>query len=444
MPFEDSTGGVGDAVKHVAGGNCWEGITSPQDEDVCLRHEQPRGECSDCPPCSPCAKTFGNGAGRAPPEPPRVRLIEPTMSKTDDLLSCQWPYGKPYPDQEEVSEAARFGSAFHEVVAGALRSPKATFATLFDYEALAKRYDVDEELVKDRVLTALPFLIRWLTGDNPWKINFAKHKLITEKSVALHVFREEARICDPPDPVTHVYPDRRPGEFVGTADLFVVPDEDTLLVLDHKSGYDVGEPEVSGQLKSLALTIATLHGLRCKGTKIILAYLHAPRENIPTVYAGTIDVDELTAHAKALRTAYRRIGKGFLRPSGHCSYCPAYMLCPTQHSNLVALKRGAMGAPLTAERVGFIHEALAEYHRLDERLKSEMKRWIEQNGPGVRPDGQLVDLIEKPWTNLSQASIKRALGEVEAARVIKMLEKKGCIEHTTRKEMRAVPNERSQ
>jgi hypothetical protein len=46
------------SIKHVAGGNCWEGITAPQDEDACMEHEEPRGECAVCPRCPACDADF--------------------------------------------------------------------------------------------------------------------------------------------------------------------------------------------------------------------------------------------------------------------------------------------------------------------------------------------------------------------------------------------------
>jgi hypothetical protein len=37
-------------AKHVGGGNCWH----RRSLDVCMKHEEPRGECSECPRCPKC------------------------------------------------------------------------------------------------------------------------------------------------------------------------------------------------------------------------------------------------------------------------------------------------------------------------------------------------------------------------------------------------------
>jgi hypothetical protein len=48
----------GTTTEHVHGGNCWESIQNRESEDVCVTHEEPRGECSVCPPCLACAAVF--------------------------------------------------------------------------------------------------------------------------------------------------------------------------------------------------------------------------------------------------------------------------------------------------------------------------------------------------------------------------------------------------
>lgn len=49
-------------VEHVRGGNCW-GYAAQS--DVCMKHEQPRGECAECPPCPKCkaAPVVAEGRG---------------------------------------------------------------------------------------------------------------------------------------------------------------------------------------------------------------------------------------------------------------------------------------------------------------------------------------------------------------------------------------------
>jgi len=39
---------------HTHSGNCWHSPEYDERLDVCLLHEQPRGECDECPRCEAC------------------------------------------------------------------------------------------------------------------------------------------------------------------------------------------------------------------------------------------------------------------------------------------------------------------------------------------------------------------------------------------------------
>lgn len=352
----------------------------------------------------------------------------PSASKTDLLFACTWPWNR-LVARGEVGERARFGSAFHEFIEAKLIGkphPK----------DLAASWGIDAEELATRVEEAFPVIARWLDGDNLWGIRFQNWK--TEVSTAYNPRTDEARLCDPPTEDTHDYADRQPGEIPGTTDLMSLNGK-TLLVLDHKSGWNVAAdwqprtPAENGQLRTLALTLARLH----KGVaRIIVGFFHAPASGLPQVLADELSLGDLETHRKNLKQAMNNIGTGWMRPGVWCSHCPAWSECPTQQSALVELKRGS-GA-LTASRVGAIHQATAAYDGLRERLREEMRVWVKMNGPGIRPDGQAVDLVEKEVSNLSQASILRALGPLKGAKEIKRLEGLGCIEKRPRLELRAV------
>jgi hypothetical protein len=89
-------------MKHVAGGNCWEGISSPQEEDVCAKHEEPRGECGICPPCLACDERFD------PRKPDPPRLIEPAR-KPNQPRGARWRANRraAYDAERAVIKAAR-------------------------------------------------------------------------------------------------------------------------------------------------------------------------------------------------------------------------------------------------------------------------------------------------------------------------------------------------
>jgi hypothetical protein len=352
------------------------------------------------------------------------RLIVPTMSKTDDLLLCQWPYGK-YAPRGESTLPARFGTAVHEGMAARLRGDRV------EIEAIAATNGVDADKVMARINSAFPELQRWLDGKNPWKINFGRWQQYVEKSYALDMKTTKARTIENPTADEHLYLDAKPYELPGTADFVAVKRGSLALILDHKTGYDVPEPSRSGQLKTLALAVCRLYGAK----EAIVGFVHAPDTGMTTIYADKLDAVDLASHWIDLKAAWGRIDDGSLTPSKACNYCPAFAICPAQKNALVALKRG--GGALTAEKVGAIHQALGVYERLAETMRAQMKGYVKIHGEVERPDGKVLALIPRTKRNLSEASIRRALGPLKGAREIARLEKLGCVDISEYEELRA-------
>ena len=354
--------------------------------------------------------------------------IIPTASQTDLLFACTFPWGRRAP-KRGVGPEARFGSAFHEAMEILIRGDSKP-----DFEAIAGRYEgVEADELAERVDAAWGVLSKWLTGKNPWSFDFTADLLFQpEVSVAYHIGRDSSRICSGPTPEGHRYLDQKAGEIPGTADL-VSRIGSTLLVLDHKSGWNVASswqpqtPGESGQLRTLALAFSRLYG----ASEVIVGFLHAPEGSNPEIYSDKLTRDDLDEHRANLRRAFKGIGSDWLRPGEWCAHCPGFSICPAQSSALVAMSRGR--GPLNALKVGEIHQATAKYDQLREMLRNEIRAWVKAHGPGVRPDGKVVDLVETEVTNLSQASIERALGPLKGAKEIERLTKLGCVE--TRKQV---------
>jgi PD-(D/E)XK nuclease superfamily protein len=382
------------------------------------------------------------GVGSPAELPPEIAV---SASKTDLFLTCSWPWGR-RARKEPAGPGAMFGSAFHEVIAAWLNPNAVSLSS----RVAAEKWGVDREELQERIDDGYPIVSRWLSGDNMWRLDFAVAGLQIEQSVAYNPATDEARFCEGPDEETHTYADRRPGEITGTLDVSSVmlsrgsqtPNgpggHKTILVLDHKSGWSVAAdwqphtPAESGQLRTLALALAKIH----KADRVIVAFFHASRGGLPQIYEDVLTPADLEKHRKDLLQAQRRVGNGWLHPGAWCSTCPGWSICPTQTTTLVELKRG--GGALTAEKVGAIHQAAAEYDRARDRLREEMRGWVTQHGPGLRPDGKAVDLVGVEKTNLSQASIIRAMGPLKGGKEIERLRKLGAIETRTNLELRAV------
>lgn len=382
-----------------------------------------------------------------------VVIVEPSASKTDQFIGCPFPWGKEATDNE-VGTPARYGTVFHVGMEahGKSRDKKKIAAAI--KKASKKFSDVDPEDVTVRVSRAVPVLNRWLAGENPWQIDFRKWSLAYEETYALNLETGEARKAQPPTVDTHEYPDRQEGEKMGTVDLRGVgiygkpkPGYQTMrrlmkasncaLILDHKSGFDIGSPLESGQLLTLALMVCRHFGL----DQAIIAYLHAPREMEPTVYADTVGKADLDAHMEALQAAhYRRLyTPHMIGPGDWCRWCRVKSICPKNQTGLVEL-RGKSTAIVTAEDAGKAHtrlqKARKQFAELEAIIDAEIRRWITLNGDAVNEQGRDVGFVEREYTNLSQQSIIRKLGLIKGKKEIERLRKLGVIETGTRKELR--------
>lgn len=393
------------------------------------------------------AEAFGEKPDESlTPDVSTHRLVRPSASKTDLYLTCAWPWGKKAPP-ESVGVEARFGSAFHEVLASRVAGAHGGFIV----KDAAKRYGVKPNEVAARVDEAYPVLLAWLKGGNAWGVDFTRDMAV-EKSFALALNSEvpEARAITNPTLEGHVYEEAQPHELPGTLDLYARATRKRvdkaigatthtrfLLVLDHKSGYERQDVSRSGQLKTNSLMV--LDG----GDDIIInAFLHAPANMAPVVFADEVEREELQAHHEKLVYAFSRRDSRSLTPSLLCARCPAFPICPTNTTGLMDL-RGGVGklALTTPEAVGRAHQTLHDYKSRFEALykviDAELHDAVDKLGFGVRPDGRVVEYYERPNTHLSLASIDRALPPDEARKLKALLEKKGVIEHGTRRELRA-------
>lgn len=380
---------------------------------------------------------------------PATRIYLPSMSKTEDLLACQWPWKRKLPIELFVAGfEARYGSAFHEAMASVLVDTKEPVK----WKALAKKWgvegDVDAAALKAHVKRAKEVLVAWLRGGNPWKVDLAKRaKFRAEQSVAWNALKKTARGIKGPQGVAHIYEGISADEFPGSGDL-VIDEIETkkdcpdLIVLDHKSGEGyIALPHTSGQMRSLGLAF----GKRVGAKRIAAVIFHAPREDsvAPTIYADEFEREELKAHASELKRAWQRIGDGTLRPGDHCSRCIAQSICPAWRNALAKMETASTEIELTPERVGQLQLLTSQAIALAEKIRRDQLRpWLEKGGIGEREDGKLVVLKPKKVRNLSMASIERALGPAEAAKKIAELDAQGLIETRTDWSITAVNDDR--
>ena len=377
--------------------------------------------------------------------------MQPSASKTNLLLNCQYPFD---PNLElppdEGSKAARYGSAFHQVMAGLdFKKSKGKPAKPPNYQKLVddacERWGLRSEGAElaGHVWGSYIVLKHWVEGRNPWGMDFSKN-LVAEKSYAIDPsiwkVREVAL-----DLKTHEYEGLTREEMGGTADL-----ESPILVEDHKtgSGENFSSPEENDQLKTLALIPYYKSSMQ---TPPLVAVLHADRRGLPIIYPGETTHESLKAHEAKLKVALQQVGDGKLRPGPWCGYCRARPVCPTQYSSIVPQAVALMEASglsvvppndltTTAEQVGRFHQLKALILRAIDQGDKEARAFIEEHPELVvtRPDGRHLEFVDREVERISKKAIIDALGKKAGERELTRLRELGCLITKTEKHLLAL------
>jgi hypothetical protein len=306
--------------------------------------------------------------------------IQPTASKSDLLLNCQYPFdpaldlGEPEPP----GEVAEYGTDFHWKLHAALQG-----ATPAD----------------NHVKGSLSIIQGFMAGENPWGYKFEATSMETPLALRIKALGP-ARVTWAARQVDfsaegHSY-SLAPGDIGGTADLVLdrVPSGGKVagafrVVWDHKtgSGEDYTQPAKKGQMLTLALATDA----------DAVAILHTPRGSIPAVYADPVSPVRLKEHAFKLDAALKRIGDGSLRPGPWCKWCPARPVCPTNNADLAKAGRDLVkvfgGDKLLAEiDLGKVHQLLPAADKLFEQLRAELKERVRAGEVIQRPDGKTLEI----------------------------------------------------
>ena len=383
--------------------------------------------------------------------------LQPTASLSEILLHCSYPF-EPTLEFEKpgVGEPARYGSAFHELLAWMLdfdlklpggKIKISAMAYNKKVDAVVARWKLPPSSVRDlpgHVKSSYGVLRNWLAGKNDWAIDFSKtDDLKVEQAVAVNVVTGAARFVEMPDVESHIYPDVGADEIVGTADII-----GNVLVLDHKTGNgDFSQPAEMAQLRTLGAATR----ISRSGGAAIAAVLHADRRGLPAIYADEIPPPVMTSHVASLRSSITRIGDGSLNPGAWCKYCPAREICPAQYGQLVPTVNGLVEAaggvilkdvgPLAMPvQIGRAHQLRAEMQKLLDKLSDEIKTWMKDHPDEMvtRPDGKVLEFKTKTVERISKKSIIEALGAVGAEKEFKRLRELGCLTSNEQEELHAV------
>lgn len=385
---------------------------------------------------------------------------QPSASKTEILLLCQRPFDptiEAAPD--EPGEPARYGSAWHQVTAACLKSPKKkllekTAAFARAVTRAARDHDVKDaaDELAGHVKSSVKVLRNWLTRE---KLEIAE----VEKAYAVwpHPNGWTSRAIEAHDE-DHVYKSA-PGEIPGTVDLVARnSSRSRIAVIDHKTGYvedwfasddfvGFARPTTVAQMRTLGLAVEANE----------IGIFHADRKGLPIVYSEPYELSERRKHNKELYAALNRVGQGFLRPGPYCKRCPARVGCPARAADLLvesaevlvkaanavaiepvdpnalfALPTEPSPEGMLEMRAGALYDMLKRFRELEKAGTAELRRLVKAGAIIETRDGKVLSIREQTYESLSKKSVLEALGKVAGEKELARLRKKGAIREATR------------
>lgn len=415
------------------------------------------------------------------PEAGHYVVLQPSMSRSDILVGdgnggCSYPFGKVY-EREESSEPARYGSAFHELMADAIihDSHRGSGNPSRSVDAVAARWRLTSNAadeLRNHVPESFGVLREWLAGENPWRMSFLLGKAHVETPFALTPLARARKIRSHDG--DHVYRDLLPGEIAGTSDLLIGPSTPSgrhkaragyrpLLVLDHKTGDadDFSRPLEKPQLLSLAASAIRSDPGRQNARESIVGVLHARRRGLAKVYADKVTLTELKPHETALQRSLERVGDGSMKPGPWCRYCPARDVCPAQATEVLG-RAGEVLVGLTAaggvlsgggkvtgltvvppegqvtreRQLGALYEVVQQAEKLVPIIRQRIRDEVAEGAVPELSGNRILTIETVERERLSKTSILEAYGKVEGSRMLDKLREAGAIEKKQEKRLK--------
>lgn len=370
-----------------------------------------------------------NAPRRLPMLLPTGAPVNASMSKTDLLLLCQWWASPRTARPKDLGDRWRleFGIAFHKCMELWLLGKKINFALI------AKQNKVPDAKRLKLFFERLQAFLVEMFEERGW----TKLPKLLEQKMAYDPFRNTARFLT--SKKERDYSGLKTTELPGTGDLaFEVPDANEVVTIDYKTGVSDYDAAKNGQLKSLGMGLA-LHYKRPRVRGMILRI----DEDFVEPYEAEYDAAVLEKHRLGLVRALREALSQHppMRPGTHCQkhFCPALEICPA-HAGPMGLG-DRMHMVTDRSQLGPLYAQFQAAKKLMEKLGERFKEEIEMNGPfEAAEDRGHIGLKHKSKRNLSEASIRRALGAVDGNDLISQLEERDCIEITEYDELHLYPD----
>lgn len=384
--------------------------------------------------------------------------VQPSASRSELLLGCPRPFDPETEADEDVSgEAARYGSAFHQVIAACLRPSKARkplertarFAKEIDRAAVAFEVKRAREELAGHVKGSVKVFRNWLEREGLHVEEVETSCAVKPRANGTWTVREIEPFDD-----EHRY-DVDLDEIPGTVDVVATnPNRKRAVVIDHKTG----SGEIEQYARPLTLPqMRTLGLFECAAKELELGIFHADRRGLPAIYAEPYESPQQKAHSKALYGALQLIGSGFLRTGPQCEYCKARDTCPAKAAELLGesttvlvesattlaaepIDPKGLLAPredgLTVEdRAGALYDLLRRFKRLEKAASAEIKQMVKDGAIIETRDGKVLAIQRYFAESLSKKSVLAAFGKTKGEKELRRLRAAGAIYESPREKL---------
>jgi hypothetical protein len=260
------------------------------------------------------------------------------------------------------------------------------------------------------------------------------------------------------------YSAARVTEFVGTADFAGVdPRRRRVIVPDWKTGWtDLGDPRESLTMRTYCLAAARV----AEVDEALTGFVYLREDGTAEMKWAELDAVELAETAEQLGELAARLQAPPIRTVNEgtwCTYCPSWLSCPAKVQLAAALHSGVVidgfGVDsMTLKQLGEAYQKVEQVLPIAERIREAIReRAAVENVP--LGDGRVLKAVDWPMTSISarvalpvirdlhgenaaacaappkvtQASIKRAVGNANFKQVFAAIEKAGGVTHATEK-----------
>jgi len=342
-----------------------------------------------------------------------------SASKTDLLLRCQW-WGNPAvrlppeaQDIRKVPDAPRFGRAFHKAMELFLLRKRPPLVKI------AKEFAVDRERLDDYFRRGSEAVEKLLKKRSWWD-----EERWVETKLAYDPFADTGRVLQSKG--ERDYSGKRITELPGTVDLGILDSKRDVL-FDWKTGQKAYDIDVNEQMLSLSCASHKIRG-RLPPIRVIVRI----DDDFMEPYEAATTIEEIEAHRDKLKIAMRSMlsKNPAMVPGTYCNWCNALEVCPAQAGayNAPLLLRDFVDGALDRDQMGMVYGRLLAAENLVKKVRERITQYVKDNGPLELDNGKYAKIVPGKMSNLSQASIKRALGLVQGNDVIQQLREAGCIE----------------